>query len=117
MIKSFGKRLKMILFVLKMTFMFRGKELTDAFILYQWKKENRLMANVRTINTLLALLIAQIAIIKNGHARKNLSNKKFLAWVSDALEKCLIKNRKNVDFYEKYHVRKINKRKVKRRFN
>jgi hypothetical protein len=87
-------------------------ELTDCFIIAQWGVKNHGTGYVRSLNKLLALLIAQLAIIKNDNKRKNISNQLYLNWVTNALESCLKRNRSNVDFYEKYHVRTSKKKRI-----
>lgn len=85
-------------------------ELTDSIIIGQWTRYNNSQAVVRSINTLLGLLVGQIAIVKNEKPRININNRKFVDWVSSGLEKSLKTNSKNTPPYEKFHIRKVKMR-------
>lgn len=84
--------------------------MTDTYVLAQWTKDNKSYASVRSINSLLGLLVGQIAIVKNEEPRRRINNKKFVDWISSGLSKSLKVNAKNTPPYERFHTRKVKMR-------
>lgn len=92
----------------------RHLTITDSMIIVQWdKKENKSVATARSINSLLGLLVAQIALLKNDTSL-NYNNEEFVEFISKGLIGNLKKNAKNTPAYEKLHVRKVKMRTMRK---
>lgn len=113
--REIKKRWLLVKNAIKIALMKPKDELTDSIIVGQWTKYNNSQAVVRSVNSLLGLLVGQIAIVKNEHPRLNINNAKFVSWVSSGLENSLKKNAKNTPPYEKFHTRKV-KMRAKRKY-
>jgi hypothetical protein len=104
------KRWLLVKNVIKIALMKPKDELTDSIVIGQWTRYNNSQAVVRSVNTLLGLLVGQIAIVKNEKPRLNINNREFVDWVSSGLKNSLKKNAKNTPPYDRFHVRKVKMR-------